>query len=158
MKILSITVLTLLALSCVACTQDEVTATLGGLVNAAVAAADIVAPQDATLLNAVTSDCIDPALSTLGGTATGSQKSIAILAACAPAVTVLGNSPALQAVSAALTSFLDSVKGLTAEVRSTPVGANAFFGSTSAAKVSKSKLKKLRAQVDALKAKLAAKK
>lgn len=148
--------LSAMCLSQVACTQDQITATLGGLVNAAVAAADIVQPQDAALLNSITSDCIDPAISTLSGPGTGSSKSVSILTACAPLVATLGHSTGLQAVSAALSSFLDSVKGLTAELQSTPAGANAFFGSTSAAKVDKGKLKKLRAKVDALKAKLAA--
>lgn len=145
-----------LCVSQVACSQDQVTATLGGLVNAAVAAADIAFPQDGVLLNAVTNDCIDPAISVLNGTGTGASKSVAILTACTPIVGTLGHSTGLQAVSAALSSFLDAVKGLTAELQTTPAGADAFFGSTSAAKVDKKKLRKLRDQVDALKAKLEA--
>ena len=153
-----IAVLAVLSLFCAACTTDQVTASLGALVNAAVAAADIAAPQDAVLLNAVTSVCIDPALSTLESTATGASKSVAILASCTPLVSTLGNSTALQATAAALNSFLSAVKGLVAENISTPEYANAFFGSTSAAKVDQAKLKKLRKQVEALKKKLAAKK
>lgn len=153
-----IALLAVFSLMTVACTQDEITATLGGLVNAAVAAADIVAPQDANILNAVTTGCIDPALTTLEGTATGAAKSVAILKACAPGLASLGNTPALQAVAAALNAFLSSVKGLTAQVNSTPAGANAFFGSTSAAKLDQKKLKELRKKVEVLKKKLAAKK
>ena len=73
-------------------------------------------------------------------------------------MTLLGNSPGLQAVSAALQAFLDSVKGLTASAQSTPSYALAFAGSTKAAKVDKAKLAKLRVQVQTLKAKLAARK
>lgn len=153
-----IAVLAFFTLFCGACTSDQVTATLGDLVNAAVAAADIVAPQDAAILTAVTSTCIDPALTTLQGTATGASKSIAILAACTPLVATLGSSSTLQAVAVALNSFLSSVSGLVADLQSTPSGANAFFGSTSAAKLDQAKLVKLRKQVEALKKKLAAKK
>jgi hypothetical protein len=153
-----IALLAVLSLMTVACTQDEVTATLGGLVNAAVAAADIALPQDAVILNAVTAQCIDPALTTLEGTATGAAKSVAILAACAPSLASLGNTPALQAVGGAMNAFLNSVKGLTAEKSSTPEYADAFFGSTSAAKIDQKKLKELRKKVEVLKRKLAAKK
>lgn len=153
-----IAVLAVLSLFCAACTQDQVTATLGALVNAAVAAADIAVPQDAVLLDSVTSTCIDPALTALQSTATGASKSVTILASCTPLVSTLGNSTALKAVSAALSSFLSSVSGLVADAQSTPAGANAFFGSTSAAKLDQAKLKKLRKQVDALKKKLATKK
>lgn len=157
-RAVAVFVLSALAFSQVACSQDQITATLGGLVNAAVAAADIARPQDAAVLGQVTGTCIDPAIDILAGPQTGSQKSIAILSACTPIVALLGNGTGLQAVAAALAAFLDSVKGLTAEARSTPAGAFAFANSTSAAKVSKSKLKKIRKQADALKAKLAARK
>ena len=157
-QIAALALVAILSLSQTACTKDEVTATLGGLVNAAIAAADIVQPQDAALLNGITTQCIDPAINELASSDTGAQKSIAILSACAPEVTLLGNSPGLQAVSAALQAFLDSVKGLPAEAQSTPAGAFAFASSPKAAKVDQRKLKKIRAQVDQLKAKLAARK
>jgi hypothetical protein len=157
-QIAALALVAILAVSQTACTKDEVTATLGGLVNAAIAAADVVQPQDAALLNGITSQCIDPAINELASSDTGAQKSIAILSACTPEVALLGNSPGLQAVSAALAAFLDSVKGLTASAQSTPSYALAFAGSTSAAKIDKAKLKKIRAQVDLLKAKLATRK
>lgn len=157
-QFIALALVAVFSLSQVACTKDEVTATLGALVNAAIAAADIAFPQDAAILNQVTSACVDPALSILESSETGAQKSIDILAACTPMVALLGHNTVLQAVSAALASFLDSVRGLTAEAVQTPAGALAFAGSTSAAKVNKAELKKLRAQVAALKAKLAAKK
>ena len=78
-RFVAIALAVFMALSQVACTKDEVTATLGGLVNAAIAAADIVQPQDAALLNGITTQCIDPAINELASSDTGAQKSVVIL-------------------------------------------------------------------------------
>ena len=149
----------ILALSQVACTKDQVTATLGALVNAAATFEDTTNPQDAPIVNAVVNTCIDPALTILAGAGTGLSKTEAIGLNCDPLVASLSSNPRLGALLAALNTFLNSVKTLTAEAVSTPAGAFAFANSTEAAKpakVDQKKLRELRKQVDAMKAKIAA--
>ena len=153
-KIAAIALAGILTFSQIACSTDQVTATLGALVNAAATFEDTTNPQDAPIVNAVVNTCIDPALTILAGTGTGLSKSEAIGLNCDPLVASLTSNPRLGALLAALNTFLDSVKTLSAEAQSTPAGTLAFANSTKAAKINKGKLKQLRKQVDVIKAKI----
>ena len=153
-KIAAIALAGILALSQVACSTDQVTATLGALVNAAATYEDATNPQNKAIVDAVVLNCVDPSLDILNGAGTGLSKAEAIGLACTPSVATLTNNPQLSALALALTTFLDSVKTLSAEAQSTPAGTLAFANSTKAAKIDKGKLKQLRKQVDVIKAKI----
>lgn len=158
-RIPALALVALLTFSQVACSADQVTATLGALVNAAATYEDTVSPQNKPIVDAVVLNCVDPALNILAdSTQTGLQKSEAIGLACTPALASLTNNTQLSALALALTTFLDSVKTLSAQVQSTTAGRESFRQDPKAAKVNKKELRKLRKQVDAIKAKLAARK
>lgn len=135
-----------------ACTSDQVTASLEAAVDAAIAADSIARPQDAPYL-ALATTCLDQAETILAGSATPAIKAGQISAACATAVAGQASAPVtVQAVSAALNVFLSHVSSLAAQIQlSNPAAVNAFLGSP-VAKLSRSKLKKIRAKLEKLKA------
>ena len=64
-KIAAIALAGILTFSQVACSTDQVTATLGALVNAAATYEDATNPQNKAIVDAVVLNCVDPSLDNL---------------------------------------------------------------------------------------------
>ena len=156
LRILLIAVLTL---SLVACTQDQITTTLEAAVNAAIAADSIARPQDQPYLTLATG-CLDSAESILSGTSTPVIKGTQIAAACASAIAAGAGAPVdVQAVAAALNTFLQAVTVTQAQLSQPVPFSNSFMGSgggAANAKLDKRALGKIRKKLDQLKARRAA--
>lgn len=140
-----IVTLIVLSLSLVACTSDQITLTLAAVVDAAISAATIAAPQDVGILNEV-SGCVDASTGILDSTTTGVNKAGQIASACASAVAATQNAPPiLQAVAAALKTFMTAVSAIsnTADVPQYTIAVNSFLGADASGKPEKMSHKKL---------------
>lgn len=139
-----ITAVCILGLSLAACTTDQITLTLGALVDAGVAAATIVDPSALPILNEV-SACVSDSTTILDSTANGINKAGQIASACASAVAATNNAPVgLQAVAAALKTFMNAVSAIaTAQLEPSlrnegfNVAVNSFMGADAKGKPTK---------------------
>jgi hypothetical protein len=136
-----------------ACTSDQVTQTLEAAVDAAIAADSIARPQDQPYLT-LAQGCLDAAASVLETNGAPGMMATQIGAQCATAVAAEQGAPiTVQAVSAALNTFLRAVTVTTSQIRfSNGLAINAWLASPSG-KISKARLKKIRKKLDKLKAK-----
>lgn len=133
-----------------ACTSDQVTGTLEAAVDAAIAADSIARPQDQPYLTLATG-CMDAAASELESSDAPAIKASKIGLACSQVVSASQGAPiGVQAVVAALNTFLRTVESTkTAYQFSSPAMVSAFNASP-AAKVSTSRLKRIRKKLKKL--------
>ena len=117
-----------------ACATDQVTTTLELVVDAAIAASNVIAPQDVLYENLVYS-CLSNASMILDSiTLSQLQKGEQVTAGCLQADEAGSKaSPAVMAVINALKNFLDQVSMLQAQIQfSNPKLVQAFAGSSNA--------------------------
>jgi hypothetical protein len=124
---ITIAVLGICSFSLVACTKNQVTTTLGDVVDALAVAVDTTNPQDITYVTLVTA-CTDYAVTEIQSTDTPANIALKIASNCAGALSANNTGGKdVAALSGALKAFLASIAQLQSEIWfSDPKFVNAF--------------------------------